>query len=105
MKKIKLTVAALLLGGMSYAQCTSTTDLFCSCDSLSVQQISNIAYIESVNTIEDMVEWMHQDIQNEVIDKDYGEMYVQNMIDLLSKLEDINAMINPLDCENCDEID
>jgi len=56
MKKIKLTVAALLLGGMSYAQCTSTTDLFCSCDSLNVQQISNIAYIESVNTVQDIVE-------------------------------------------------
>ncbi len=94
MKKIKITVAALLLGGMSYAQCTSTTDLFCSCDSLSVQQISNIAYIESVNTVEDMVEWMHRDIENGVIDKEYGEAYVQNLIDLLSKLEDINAMVN-----------
>jgi len=94
MKKIKLTVAALLLGGMSYAQCTSTTDLFCSCDSLNVQQISNIAYIESVNTVQDIVEWMHQDIESGVIDKEYGETYVQNLIDLLSKLEDINAMVN-----------
>lgn len=94
MKKIKLTVATLLLGGMSYAQCTSTTDLFCSCDSLSVQQISNIAYIESVNTVQDIVEWMHQDIENGVIDKEYGETYIQNLIDLLSKLEDINTMVN-----------
>jgi len=97
MNKIKVTVAALLLGSMSYAQCTSITDLFCSCDSLSAQQISNIAYIESVNTVEDIVEWMHQDIENGIIDKEYGETYVKNLIDLLSKLEDINAMVNPLD--------
>jgi len=37
---------------------------------------------------------MHQDIESGVIDKEYGETYVQNLIDLLSKLEDINAMVN-----------
>ena len=56
-------------------------------DSLTKQ----IMYIESVNTIEDMLEWMKSDINNLVIDKEIGELYVQNMLDLLSKLEDINT--------------
>lgn len=86
MKKIKLTVAALLLCGASYAQCTS-----------GITKVENdsitkrFAYVESVNTIEDMIEWMKSDIDNLVIDREIGELYVQNMINLLSKLEDINA--------------
>ena len=81
MKKIKLTVLTLLLGGMCHGQNQVKND------SLTKQ----IMYIESVNTIEDMVEWMKSDINNLVIDKEIGESYVQNMLDLLSKLEDINT--------------
>ena len=33
----------------------------------------------------------------------YGEMYIENLVGLLSRLEDINA--GYIDCENCDEID
>ncbi len=51
----------------------------------------SFAYIESKNTIEDMIEWMKSDIDNQVIDKEIGELYIQNMIDLLSKLEDVNS--------------
>jgi len=104
MKKIKLTVAALLLGGMSYAQCVSTSDLYCSCDSLSADQIADIegistsntykaqwAYFESREAIEDVIEWMHYDIQDGYVEETRGELYIQNLIDLLSKLEDINA--------------
>jgi len=93
MKKIKITVAALLLGGMSYAQCTSKTDLFCSCDSLTIEQISNIAYIESVNTIEDMIEWMRWDIKTGDVEPEVGQSYVESLMSLLSRLEDINAGI------------
>ena len=104
MNKIKITVAALLLGSMSYAQCVSTSDLYCSCDSLSAEQIADIegiatsntykaqwAYIESRATIEDVIEWMHSDIQDGRVEEEVGELYIQNLIDLLSKLEDINA--------------
>jgi len=93
MKKIKLTVLTLLLGGMCYGQKQIKND------SLTKQ----IMYIESVNTVQDMIEWMNSDINNLVIDQEIGELYVQNMVDLLSKLEDINA--GYIDCENCDEID
>ena len=81
MKKIKLTVLTLLLGSVCYSQNQVKND------SLTKQ----IMYIESINTIEDMVEWMKSDINNLVIDREIGESYVQNMLDLLSKLEDINT--------------
>lgn len=81
MKKIKLTVLTLLLGGICYGQEQVKNDSL----------TKEIMYIESVNTIEDMVEWMKSDINNLVIDREIGELYVQNMLDLLSKLEDINT--------------
>ena len=93
MNKIKLTVATLLLGGMCYGQVQVKDDAL----------TKKIAYIESKNTIEDMIEWMKSDIDNLVIDQEIGELYVQNMINLLSKLEDINAGF--IDYENCDEVD
>jgi len=93
MKKIKLTVATLLISGICYGQTQVKNDAI----------TKKIAYIESVNTIQDMIQWMQSDIEDKRIDKDYGEAYIKNLISLLSKLEDINA--GYIDCENCDEID
>ena len=97
MKKIKLTVSALLLGGMCYAQQIAN-------DSLT----KKIAYIESVNSIEDMIEWMRWDIKTGAVEPEVGQSYVENLMSLLSRLEDINAgfITKPFEqCENCDEID
>ena len=101
MNKIKLTVATLLLGGMCYGQnpYAQVKD-----DALT----KKIAYIESVNTLEDMIEWVRWDIKNGEIRAEIGQSYVENLIELLSRLEDINAgfIIKPFErCENCDEID
>ena len=97
MEKIKITVAALLISSVGYSQRVPS-------DSLT----RHIAYIESVNTIEDMIEWMRWDIKNDEIRAEIGQSYVENLIELLSRLEDINAgfIIKPFErCENCDEID
>ena len=97
MKRIKITVAALLISSVGYSQRVLN-------DSLT----RHIAYIESVNTIEDMIEWMRWDIKNDEIRAEIGQSYVENLIELLSRLEDINAgyIIKPFErCENCDEID
>ena len=93
MKKIKLTVLTLLLGGICYGQ-TQVKD-----DALT----KKIAYIESVNTIQDIIEWMRYDIESGQVGKEVGELYIKNLYSLLSRLEDINA--GYVDCENCDEID
>lgn len=79
MKKIKLTVGALLLGGMCYSQCVN--------DSI----IRKVAYVESVNTIDDMIEWMRADIRSCLVEAEVGQMYVENLLELKSRLEDINA--------------
>ena len=90
-------MAALLLGSMCYAQQIAN-------DSLT----KKIAYIESVNTIEDMIEWMRADIKTGLVRAEVGQSYVENLYELLSRLEDINAgfITKPFEqCENCDEID
>jgi len=90
MKKIKITVAALLLGGMSYAQQPEKYhDLEGTLASNTFK--AQWAYVESRATIEDVIEWMHSDIQDGRVEERVGELYIQNLIDLLSKLEDINA--------------
>ena len=94
MKKIKLTVAALLLGGTCYSQVQIKDDAL----------TKKIAYVESVNTLEDMIEWVRWDIKNGEIRAEIGQSYVENLYSLLSRLEDINAGY-VFDCENCDEID
>ncbi len=97
MKKIKITVASLLLGGICYAQQVPSD-----------AQTRKIAYIESVNTIEDMIEWMRADVKTGAVRAEVGQSYVENLMSLLSRLEDINAgfITKPFEqCENCDEID
>jgi NADH/NAD ratio-sensing transcriptional regulator Rex len=93
MKKIKLTVATLLLSGMCYGQTQVKNDAI----------TKKIAYVESVNTIQDIIEWMHYDVESGQVGKEVGEIYIKNLYSLLSRLEDINA--GYIDCENCDEID
>ena len=94
MNKIKLTVAALLLGGICYGQVQVKDDAL----------TKKIAYIESVNTLEDMIEWMQADIKTGLVRAEVGQSYVENLYELLSRLEDINAGY-VFDCENCDEVD
>ena len=94
MNKIKLTVATLLLGGICYGQVKVKDDAL----------TKKIAYVESVNTIEDMIEWMRADIKTGLVRAEVGQSYVENLYELLSRLEDINAGY-VFDCENCDEID
>jgi ABC-type enterochelin transport system ATPase subunit len=98
MKKVKITIAALLISSVGYSQRVLN-------DSITKQ----IAYIESVNTVEDMIEWMRWDIKTGAVQAEVGQSYVESLLSLLSRLEDINAgyISEPfaIDCENCDEID
>tara|TARA_R110002012_G_scaffold40991_2_gene112569 strand:+ start:1353 stop:1571 length:219 start_codon:yes stop_codon:yes gene_type:complete len=51
---------------------------------------NNTNYIEVVNTLEDMQEWLVADIQNEQIDQEIGRLYLENIDDCLSRLEDMD---------------
>ena len=82
MKKIKLTVASILLSGMCFAQ-TQTEKVI----------IERTDHLEVINTIEDMIEWMNSDIDNLVIDQETGETYVNNLKEVLFRVKNRTILI------------
>ena len=53
MKKIKLSVATLLIAGMSYGQCVNDEVTF-----------TKFEISEMINTIDDILEWQEQDMED-----------------------------------------
>ena len=49
----------------------------------------NENYRETVNTLEDLQEWIVQDIQNGQVNQMIGETYLENIDQCLSRLEDL----------------
>ena len=82
MKKIKLTVASILLSGICFAQTQDEKVI-----------IERTDHLEVINTIEDMIEWMNSDIDNLTIDQEIGEAYVENLNDLLLRLRNKSILI------------
>ena len=86
MKKVKLSIGALLLATNGY--CTGPTN--------------NELIKEMYMTTEDIIKSMRMsDYSDSTKCKQMSEIYVHNLLDVLSKLEDLKV----LNCENCDEID
>ena len=57
-------------------------------------------------TTEDIIKSMRIINNNDsTITKEISEIYIHNLLDILSKLEDLQEEIYQVDCENCDEID
>jgi len=84
MKKIKLTVASLLLSGVIVGQSHWT-------DNKVVMEQND--HIEAINTIEDLIEWMNADIDNLVIDQEVGELYVENFQELLFRIKNKSILL------------
>ena len=82
MKKIKLTVASILLSGMCFAQTQDEKVI-----------IERIDHLEVINTVEDMIEWMNSDINNLVIDQEIGEIYVENLKEILFRVKNRTILI------------
>ena len=82
MKKIKLTVASILLSGICFAQTQDEKVI-----------IERTDHLEVINTIEDMIEWMNSDIDNLVIDQKTGEEYVDNLEDVLFRVKNRTILI------------
>tara|TARA_R100000995_G_scaffold67762_1_gene36392 strand:- start:1360 stop:1602 length:243 start_codon:yes stop_codon:yes gene_type:complete len=49
----------------------------------------NLDYIETINTLEDLQEWIAQDIKNGQVNQVIGETYLENIDECLSRLEDL----------------
>ena len=82
MKKIKLTVASILLSGMCFAQTQDEKVI-----------IERIDHLEVINTVQDMIEWMNSDINNLVIDQEIGEIYVENLKEILFRVKNRTILI------------
>lgn len=89
MKKIKLTVASILLSGICFAQTEKVI-------------IERTDHIEVINTIEDTIEWMTADIKSGDVKPCIGEGYLENLREVLFVVKNRTILI---ECENCDEID
>ena len=89
MKKIKLTVASILLSGICFAQTEKVI-------------IERTDHIEVINTIEDTIEWMTADIKSGDVKPCIGEGYLENLREILFVVKNRSIFI---ECENCDEID
>ena len=82
MKKIKLTVASILLSGICFAQTQDEKVI-----------IEREDHLEVINTVEDMIEWMNSDIDNLVIDQQIGETYVENLKEVLFRVKNRTILI------------
>ena len=82
MKKIKLTVASILLSGICFAQTQDEKVI-----------IEREDHLEVINTVEDMIEWMNSDIDNLVIDQEIGETYVENLKEVLFRVKNRTILI------------
>ena len=82
MKKIKLTVVSILLSGICFAQTQDEKVI-----------IERIDHLEVINTVQDMIEWMSSDIDNLVIDQEIGEIYVENLKEVLFRVKNRTILI------------
>tara|TARA_R110002012_G_scaffold12508_2_gene55625 strand:+ start:197 stop:475 length:279 start_codon:yes stop_codon:yes gene_type:complete len=84
MKKIKLSVASILLSGICYAQSPVVQQ-----DDYLFIKNKDMQYL-SMN-VESMIEWIRADIKTNEVKPEVAQSYVESLTDLLSKLEDLNA--------------
>ena len=82
MKKIKLTVASVLLSGICFAQVQDEKVI-----------IERIDHIEVINTVEDMIEWVTADIKSGDIKPCIGEGYLENLREVLFVVKNRTILI------------
>ena len=94
MKKIKLTIGALLITGVGFTRNPTS------------QPTKQELIKEITISLEDLIEFVKEDEFNgRMMTKELSDSYIQNLIDVLSKVEDLNTVDQYVDSENCDEID
>ena len=81
MKKIKLTIGALLITGVGFT--TNPTS----------QPTKQELVREITIGIEDLIEFVKEDEFNgRMMTKELSDTYIKNLIDVLSKVEDLNTI-------------
>ena len=82
MKKIKLTIASVLLSIMCFAQAQDEKVI-----------IERTDHLEVINTVEDMIEWITEDIRTGEIDTDTGASYLENLNEVLFTVKNRTILI------------
>jgi len=81
MKKITLSVAALSLAISGFCNNPDSTNI----------PNNKELVIQITNTTEDLIEWVKEDEWNgRMMTKELADLYVKNLLDILSKVEDLN---------------
>ena len=81
MKKIKLTVASILLSGICFAQTEKVI-------------IDRIDHLEVINTLEDMIGWIVEDVANGYItDTLVADTYIDNLEEVLFRVKNRTILI------------
>ena len=79
MKKIKLSVAALLIAGSGFCSGNDTT---------------NVNTKEIIISCEDMIERVREDVFNSRMTEEIADLYIQNLLDIISRVEDVDYKLN-----------
>jgi len=83
MKKIKLTVASILLSGICFAQTQEEKVI-----------IERTDHLEVINTVEDMIGWIVEDLANGYItDTVTADTYIDNLEEVLFRVKNKTILI------------
>jgi len=83
MKKIKLTVASILLSGICFAQTQEEKVI-----------IERTDHLEVINTVEDMIGWIVEDLANGYItDTVTADTYIDNLEEVLFRVKNKTKLI------------
>ena len=117
MKKIKITVASILLSGVCFAQtsecCQKTAQEVYEYEGLTMDQIlyldlqpkpsshwtdgkvvmDRFDHSEAMNTVEDLIEWINYDVKTDDIKPCIGVGYLENLNALLLRLKNKSILI------------
>tara|TARA_R110002012_G_scaffold77474_1_gene196659 strand:+ start:1104 stop:1436 length:333 start_codon:yes stop_codon:yes gene_type:complete len=106
MKKIKLTVASILLSGVCFAQtsecCQKTAQEVYEYEGLTMNQshwtegkvvMDKFDHLEAINTVEDLIEWINYDVKSDDIKPCIGVGYLENLNALLLRLKNKSILI------------
>ena len=82
MNKIKLTVASVLLSGICFAQAQDEKVI-----------IEREDHLEVINTVEDMIEWITEDIKSGEVDTEIGISDLENLDEILFTVRNRTILI------------
>ena len=90
---------------MSVAALSIAMSSFCTNPVYKVDTKQELIQQIAIN-LEDIIDFVQEDYSNgRFMTEIVAKSYIDNLLDALSKLEDLNTINNAEQCENCDEID